>query len=121
MSFQGRWRPKGSDDWKTWTGKRVEARPDVLWLVIVEARWESSLEEEERFPISGYTTTVDWDASAISDFIYLSMLLIRRMDPVEAVRQTYQAAPYTGKTEIEDCAIISLGLEILTPEDVARK
>jgi hypothetical protein len=31
----------------TWTASRVEAQPDKTWLIVLEARWESGLEEGE--------------------------------------------------------------------------
>jgi hypothetical protein len=64
------------------------------------------------FPISGYAETVAWDASAISDFIYLSMVLIRRMGPEDAVAQTHLVAPYTATETPEGAAFASMGLSV---------
>lgn len=46
-SFTGQWKAAGSSEWSEWTGQRVAPRPGVKWLVILEARWEGSLEEQE--------------------------------------------------------------------------
>ena len=48
-SFSGKWKGKkqqveaGGD----WTGQRIEPVPGRQWLVVLEAHWESNLEEEE--------------------------------------------------------------------------
>jgi len=225
--FEGKWRPEGQPDWQRWTGERVTPVAGKVWLVVLEAYWESDLAEEEysfgamlesyftmsaarhvavrqrffhdavdfrrlcaevsylaepvvllisshgseagisvggttidadviaastrnaanlkllhlsgcsmmsgtlparvmaqippaaRFPISGYRTSVAWDASAISDFIYLSFLLIRGLDPAEAVRQSVLVAPFVGSKETPGAAFEALGLDILLPGDPA--
>ncbi|MEM1451670.1 MAG: hypothetical protein AAGA20_25145 [Planctomycetota bacterium] len=76
----------------------------------------AAIPESRRFPISGYKTTVDWAASALSDFTYLTFLLIRGMPPEKALAQTHVAAPYTADDEVEDCAFRPLGLALLPAE-----
>ncbi len=46
-SFSGKWRATGTSKWSDWNGRRVEPKPGIIWLVVVEARWESSLAEQE--------------------------------------------------------------------------
>ncbi|MEM7262135.1 MAG: hypothetical protein AAF488_09100 [Planctomycetota bacterium] len=79
------------------------------------------LPPSHRFPISGYSTPVAWDASAIADFTFLSMVLIRGLDPAEAVRQTHKAAPFTGSESIPGCVVRPLGLDVLTPDQIEAK
>jgi hypothetical protein len=86
----------------------------------VPAQVMSSMPAEGRFPISGYRTSVAWDASAISDFIFLSFLLIHRMDPAEAVRQSRLVAPFTGSETTPGAAFIPLGLDLLLPSGLAE-
>src|SRR5262249_10589856 len=43
---------------------------------IVEA-----VDKANRFPVSGYATSVDWAASAIIEFAYLELVLTRGMTP----------------------------------------
>lgn len=225
-AFTGQWRPEGEQRWHAWTGERVDPVAGRVWLVVLEAYWESGLAEEEysfgdmlqsyftmssarhvavrhrffhdakdfqnlcaeipylaepvvllisshgseagisvggttitadliaagtraasnlellhlsgcdmmngdvparvmssipaegRFPISGYRTSVAWDASAISDFIFLSFLLIHRMDPAEAVRQSRLVAPFTGSEATPGAAFIPLGLDLLLPSSL---
>lgn len=45
--LNGRWRVDGTEDWSQWTARRIEAQPDVRYLVVLEANWESSLAEQE--------------------------------------------------------------------------
>lgn len=49
------------------------------------------------FPISGYAATVPWEASAISDFTYLSLVLIHRLAPARAIEETHELSPFTGE------------------------
>lgn len=220
-SFQGRWRVKGNKRWTPWKGKRVHPEKGIIWLVILEAHWESSLAEKEyafgdmlrsyfsmssarhvrvrhrtfhdesdlrrwssevrylaepvallisshgtkrgvavanevigaealadcvrgsdnlmvlhlsgcdmmagdipatiqksigpaqKLPISGYTTSVAWDASALADFVYLSMLLIHGMEPSKAVAQTHLLAPFTRENRLPGATYQALGLRVL--------
>lgn len=72
-----------------------------------------ALPEDRRFPISGYTTKVDWAASALSDFTYLTFVLMHGMPPASAIEQTHIAAPYSGDVAVPDCAFVPLGLVLL--------
>lgn len=76
-----------------------------------------NLPPEWRFPISGYTTSVAWDASALSDFVYLSLLLIRGLGPAEAVSQTNLLAPFSAEEAVADGEFRPLGLKIYLKED----
>ncbi len=49
-----------------------------------------------RFPISGYTTAVDWGASALLEFTYLDLMLNRGLAPREAAMQLRKLVPYAG-------------------------
>ena len=40
--------------------------------------------EQATFPVSGYTTSVDWGASALLEFTYLDLILNRGFDPAKA-------------------------------------
>ena len=223
-SFEGKWRESGAERWSSWKGTRVRPEKDIVWLVILEAHWESSLAEEEyafgdmlrsyfsmgsarhvriryrtfhdeadlrrwsreikflaepvtllisshgtpegvsvgqevikaealadcvrgshnlevlhlsgcsmmksevpakiqrllgpeqKLPITGYTTPVAWDASALADFVYLSMLLIHRMSPVDAVAQTHILAPFTREDRLRGARFQALGLRSLSAD-----
>ena len=49
------------------------------------------------FPISGYTTSVDWGASALLEFTYLDLMLNRGLAPAAAAAQLPVLVPYAGK------------------------
>jgi len=216
-SFAGKWKEADAENWSDWSGTRVLPAVDRVWLVVVEARWESSLKEREysfgsmlraffnrvprveirhrffsntegfrrwcgeltylaepvvlviashgeggsvtvggetlgpdeladalrfagnlklvhfsaceimqgdsaqrlqkqlqrRVPISGYTTSVDWVASAVIEFLYLNLILEKRMSPADAARQTLQLAPFAGDQPIPDAAIPPAGFRLL--------
>lgn len=223
-SFEGEWREGGAGSWSSWKGTKVRPEKGIVWLVILEAHWESSLAEEEyafgdmlrsyfsmgsarhvriryrtfhdevdlrrwsreikflaepvtllisshgtpegvsvgqdvikaealadcvrgshnlevlhlsgcsmmksevpakiqrllgpeqKLPITGYTTPVAWDASALADFVYLSMLLIHRMSPVDAVAQTHILAPFTREDRLRGARFQALGLRSLSAD-----
>ena len=69
------------------------------------------------FPISGYRTEVAWDASAIADFTFLSLIMIRKWDPEQAVVRAIAASPYLGDGPTPLSPFESLGLSILMPAD----
>lgn len=73
-----------------------------------------SLGDRATFPISGYQTNVAWDASAIGDFTYLSLMLIRKLPPEEAARQAMIASPYLGTERIRGTSFKPLGLTVVS-------
>ena len=74
---------------------------------------QTSLGDRATFPISGYQTNVAWDASAIGDFTFLSLMLIRRTPPEKAARQAIAASPYLGTEQIPGTTFRPLGLTVL--------
>jgi hypothetical protein len=54
------------------------------------------LRTHARFPISGYTTSVDWAASAILEFTYLDLILARGMSPQEAAAELPRLLTFAG-------------------------
>ena len=46
-SFGGTWKEDGGGNGGAWSGTRVEPQAGRVWLVILEARWESSLRDAE--------------------------------------------------------------------------
>jgi hypothetical protein len=217
--FAGEWRAAGSDEWRSWTGERVEPVPGRMWLVVVEARWEGSLAEREysfgemlrsffarsphvevrhrfftdeaslgkwcaetaylaepvvlviathgtpegvvaggrtiggreiathlrlagnlkllhfsaclvmkdrlardilahvgkdaSFPVSGYTQSVDWGASAVAEMLYLELVLSRGKHPDEAARSLRELMPFTAEERVQGAPFESLGLTLV--------
>lgn len=50
-----------------------------------------------RFPVSGYTTSVDWGASALLEFTYLDLMLNRGLSPAAAAARLPSLVPYAGR------------------------
>lgn len=63
------------------------------------------------FPVSGYTTCVDWAGSAVSEFLFYDFILNRGMDPEQAMKQLIKAMPYVGDTA-KDSPIPALGMKL---------
>ncbi len=72
------------------------------------------------FPISGYTTNVDWAGSAVSEFLYYDFLLRRGMDPEPAMKALIKAMPYVGDTA-KDSPIPALGMRVKLPPQIGRE
>lgn len=53
------------------------------------------------FPVSGYVTSVDWAQSAMTEFIYLDMVLDKNLPPAEAARQLTRLVAFAGDEAIE--------------------
>lgn len=76
--------------------------------------WE--LHKQVRFPISGYTTSVDWAASAIAEFTYLDMILGKGLSPVQAAEQLTKLVAFAGDKVSKDAAYPAAGFRILLPK-----
>ena len=220
-SLAGKWRPDGSKDWREWNASRVAAEPGITYLVVLEARWEEDLGQQEyafgdmlkaffertpkvqvrrralsnagdlqrwcheasllaepvvmclsshgnseglqvagrtikpeaiadslryagnvkllhfssclimknqlaerlverlgnqaTYPISGYTTSVDWAASAVIEFMYFDLVLVRRMSPEKAARQIRTLFPIAGSQPVPGAVLSPAGFRILVP------
>lgn len=69
--------------------------------------------------ISGYTTLVDWDTSAIADLTYLTMVLLKQLDATEAAEEAIKAAPYLGAEATNSKLFAPLGLTVLPRKKMA--
>jgi len=54
-----------------------------------------------RFPISGFAQPVDWAASAVTDFMYLDLILSRDMTPARAAAELVRLMPFAGKKSVK--------------------
>lgn len=50
-----------------------------------------------RFPVSGFAQPVDWAASAVTDFMYLDLILSRDMTPARAAAELVRLMPFAAK------------------------
>jgi len=54
------------------------------------------------FPVSGYTTSVDWAESALIEFIFLDMILGKGLAPASAAEQLKLLVRFAGEEAIPD-------------------
>jgi hypothetical protein len=59
-----------------------------------EAAWNRDL--HARFPISGYRTSVDWAASALTEFLFLDMVLSKGLTPAASADQVVRLLAFAG-------------------------
>jgi hypothetical protein len=71
--------------------------------------------KEAPFPISGYTTTVDWAQSALTEFIYLDMILEKGLAPAQAAEQLLALVRFAGAEEIPGSPYRPAGFRFLEP------
>jgi hypothetical protein len=71
--------------------------------------------EPRHFAVSGYTTSVDWGASALLEFTYLDLILNRGMDPAEAAARLPVIVPYAGDQAPAASPYPAAGFRFLPP------
>ncbi len=79
-----------------------------------------SLPSDVTFPISGYTTAVDWGGSAIAEFLYLDLILSRGEEPAEAAKQLVALMPVAGDKAPANAPFDPLGFKFM-PAQKMRK
>jgi hypothetical protein len=65
--------------------------------------------------VSGYTTSVNWAASAIIEFAYLEMVLGQGQLPAEAAAQLLKLLPFAGAEDVAEGTFSPAGFCIVTP------
>jgi hypothetical protein len=65
--------------------------------------------------VSGYTTRVNWAASAIIEFTFLEMVLGQERPPAEAAAQLLKLLPFAGEKGVAEGAFPAAGFCIVTP------
>jgi hypothetical protein len=78
-----------------------------------------ALHQLGRFPVSGYTTSVNWAASAILEFTYLEMLFVFGMQPAIAAEKMQKLLTFAGDRHDPEAGFPSAGFRILLPEDAS--
>ncbi len=66
-------------------------------------------------PISGYTTSVDWAASAIIEFMYFDLILVRGLTPADAADRLDKLLPFAGDRPVKGAPFRSAGFRLLDP------
>ncbi len=75
-----------------------------------------ALSKELRAPISGYTTSVNWAASALIEFTYLELVLNRDHTPHEAGEAVVRMLSFAGDEGPEEDGFPAAGFTMVTPE-----
>ena len=65
--------------------------------------------------MTGYTTSVNWAASAIIEFTYLEMVLGQGQLPAEAAAQLLKLLPFAGAEDVAEGTFPPAGFCIVTP------
>jgi hypothetical protein len=73
------------------------------------------LSDQLRLAISGYSTSVDWAASAIIEFTYLEMVLARGLTPAAAAEQLPRLLPFVADDGPADAPFRPAGFRIVLP------
>jgi hypothetical protein len=71
------------------------------------------------FPVSGYTTPVDWAQSALTEFIYLDMILEKGLAPARAAEQLLALVRFSGSDEIPGSPYRPAGFRFFEPHPEA--
>jgi hypothetical protein len=79
------------------------------------------LSTSARLPMSGYSTSVNWAASAIIEFTYLEMILNKGMTPAEAAQQLTRLLPFAGAEGVPDGAFPPAGFQLILPDTPSGK
>jgi hypothetical protein len=75
-----------------------------------------SFSDASRTAVSGYSTSVNWAASAIIEFALLEMVLAQGLPPAEAAAQLLKLLPFAGAEGVPGGAFPAAGFHMVTPE-----
>lgn len=67
------------------------------------------------FAVSGYTTRVDWAESALTEFIYLDMILEKGLSPAAAAEQLVTLVRFAGDEPIPGSPYLPAGFRFFQP------
>jgi len=76
------------------------------------------IETNVPFPISGYTTSVDWGGSALVEFNYLDMILSKRCSPEQAAAWLPRVVAYAGDESPASCPYVGAGFRFFKGDNV---
>lgn len=72
-----------------------------------------------RFPMSGFAEAVDWAASAVTDFMYLDLILSRDLPPAKAAEELRRLMPFAAKRSA-DSRYDGVSFRFVEPPGAAR-
>jgi hypothetical protein len=71
--------------------------------------------DKTAFPISGYTTSVDWGGSALIEFTYLDMILAKHLTPAQAAEKLPQLLAFAGDEQDAESPYAAAGFRFFMP------
>jgi hypothetical protein len=71
---------------------------------------------EAPFPVSGYTTKVDWAQSALTEFIYLDMILDKGLAPAKAAEELPRLVRFAGTEDLAGSPYRPAGFRFVGPD-----
>ena len=74
------------------------------------------IQQAAPFPISGYTTSVDWGGSAVLEFTYLDMILGKGLPPEEAAQQLLKMIRFAGDDPLPGAPYLPAGFRFFAPD-----
>lgn len=73
------------------------------------------------FPISGYTTSVDWGGSALIEFTYLDMILAKHLTPAQAAEKLPQLIGFAGDGSPPESPYPGAGFRFFLPRQERKE
>lgn len=70
-----------------------------------------------RFPVSGYTTAVNWAASAIIEFSYLNFIFEQGLPPAAAAEEVLRSLKFAGDKVHDGSPFPAAGFRIMLPDN----
>ena len=80
-----------------------------------EGDFAKRIQNAAPFPISGYTTSVDWGGSAVLEFNYLDMILSKGLPPAKAAEYLLKLVKYAGDSVPEGSPYPPAGFRFFSP------
>jgi hypothetical protein len=71
--------------------------------------------DKAHFPVSGYTTSVDWGGSALLEFTYLDMILAKHLTPAQAAEQLPRLLAFAGDASPPESPYGAAGFRFFMP------
>jgi len=74
-----------------------------------------SFRDKATFPISGYTTSVDWGGSALIEFTYIDLILGKHLTPAQAAELLPRLVNFAGDEAIPESPYAAAGFRFFAP------
>ena len=89
--------------------------PATTSMIKVVAQDASNILGRLAFPVSGYTTSVDWGGSALIEFTYLDMILAQHLTPAQAAEQLPRLLTFAGDESPSGSPYAAAGFRFFMP------